>query len=143
MAEAHTTAADNNKHNTDNINDDPTMTQGFTEGSPLVRFASNDEEIEPIQLDSARPERQFSGQTEAQLRELSESLSGTHLQSRRMSHFNFEPVSLPTSRVREIHTPPPGSNFLHKLPSGPYVKPTASQTAHVGFIVSMGVAVRI
>jgi len=132
MAEAHTTA-DNNKNNTDNIDNDFTMTQGFTEGSPLVRFASNDEEIEPIQLDSPRPERQFSGQTEAQLRELSESLSGTHLQSRRMSHFSFEPVSLPTSRVREIHTPSPGFD-LHKLPSGPYVKPTASQTAHVGFL---------
>ncbi|KFY85409.1 hypothetical protein V500_08450 [Pseudogymnoascus sp. VKM F-4518 (FW-2643)] len=73
-------------------------------GSPAVRFASSSQEIEPVQLDetdttSATGEADGSGGPGQQLRDLSDSLSGTHLQSRRMSHFNFEPVSLPASRV--------------------------------------------
>jgi hypothetical protein len=76
-------------------------------GSPAVRFASSSQEIEPVQLDetntiSATGEAGVTG-SGGQLRDLSDSLSGTHLQSRRMSHFNFEPVSLPASRVREPH----------------------------------------
>ncbi|OBT75346.1 HAL protein kinase [Pseudogymnoascus sp. 05NY08] len=72
-------------------------------GSPAVRFASSSQEIEPVQLDetntiSVTGEADVSG-SGGQLRDLSDSLSGTHLQSRRMSHFNFEPVSLPASRV--------------------------------------------
>lgn len=79
-------------------------------GSPAVRFASSSQEIEPVQLDetnttSASGEAGGSGGPGQQLRDLSDSLSGTHLQSRRMSHFNFEPVSLPASRVRELHAP--------------------------------------
>ncbi|KFY63541.1 hypothetical protein V496_03849 [Pseudogymnoascus sp. VKM F-4515 (FW-2607)] len=73
-------------------------------GSPAVRFASSSQEIEPVQLDetnttSASGETDRFGGPGPQLRDLSDSLSGTHLQSRRMSHFNFEPVSLPASRV--------------------------------------------
>lgn len=80
-------------------------------GSPAVRFASSSHEIEPVQLDetnttSASGETDRFGGPGPQLRDLSDSLSGTHLQSRRMSHFNFEPVSLPASRVRELHTGP-------------------------------------
>ncbi|OAF57781.2 serine/threonine protein kinase [Pseudogymnoascus destructans] len=70
---------------------------------PAVRFASSSQEIEPVQLDetsttSRTGELNVSG-SRGQLKDLSDSLSGTHLQSRRMSHFNFEPVSLPASRV--------------------------------------------
>ncbi|OBU00415.2 serine/threonine protein kinase [Pseudogymnoascus verrucosus] len=74
-------------------------------GSPAVRFASSSQEIEPVQLDETSTTSRTGEQlldvsgSGGQLRDLSESLSGTHLQSRRMSHFNFEPVSLPASRV--------------------------------------------
>ncbi|KFY41360.1 hypothetical protein V494_03045, partial [Pseudogymnoascus sp. VKM F-4513 (FW-928)] len=73
-------------------------------GSPAVRFASSSQEIEPVQLDetnttSATGELDANAEPGAQLRDLTDSLSGTHLQERRMSHFNFEPVSLPASRV--------------------------------------------
>lgn len=81
-------------------------------GSPAVRFASSSQEIEPVQLDETSTTSRTGEQlldvsgSGGQLRDLSESLSGTHLQSRRMSHFNFEPVSLPASRVRELHAIP-------------------------------------
>ncbi|KFY61563.1 hypothetical protein V497_02876 [Pseudogymnoascus sp. VKM F-4516 (FW-969)] len=69
-------------------------------GSPAVRFASSSQEIEPVQLDeTSTGEGDAPGGQGQQLRDLTDTLSGTHLQSRRMSHFNFEPVSLPASRV--------------------------------------------
>jgi hypothetical protein len=75
--------------------------------SPAVRFASVNEEIAPAEtlqsLDSlstpAAGDADAAGGAQ-QLKQLSESLQGTHLQERRMSHFAFEPVSLPVSRVR-------------------------------------------
>ena len=68
------------------------------EGSPTVRFASVDEEIDPDKsLESVSIETP--GKDAAKLKELSKSLQGTQLQGRRMSHFAFEPVSLPASRV--------------------------------------------
>jgi hypothetical protein len=73
-------------------------------GSPAVRFSSVNEEIDPQQsltdLDSTSNLPKISGESEANLRALSSSLRAKHLQSRRMSAFNFEPVSLPASRVR-------------------------------------------
>jgi hypothetical protein len=73
-------------------------------GSPAVRFSSVNEEIDPQQslteLDSTSNPPKISGESETDLRALSSSLRATHLQSRRMSAFNFEPVSLPVSRVR-------------------------------------------
>jgi hypothetical protein len=67
-------------------------------GSPTVRFASVNEEIEPEKsLESVS--NNISGGDEATLKELSKSLQGTQLQGRRMSRFAFEPVSLPASRV--------------------------------------------
>jgi hypothetical protein len=82
----------------------PSTTSGLAkeaatgEASPTVRFASVNEEIEPAKTleDSSRP----SGADEATLKELSKTLQNTQLQGRRMSHFAFEPVSLPASRVR-------------------------------------------
>lgn len=68
------------------------------EGSPTVRFASVNEEIEPEKSLESSSNR-LPGNDEATLKELSKSLQGTQLQGRRMSHFAFEPVSLPASRV--------------------------------------------
>lgn len=70
-------------------------------GSPTVRFASATEEIEPTGLEAldTAPPQTITGQDEERLKELSKSLHGSHLQERRMSHFAFEPVSLPASRV--------------------------------------------
>lgn len=80
--------------------------------SPAVRFASVNEEIAPVEtlpsLDSLSPPAAAAAAGDdataaggvQQLKQLSESLQGTHLQERRMSHFAFEPVSLPASRVR-------------------------------------------
>lgn len=78
-------------------------------GSPAVRFASSSQEIEPVQLDettTGEGEGDAPGGQGQQLRDLTDTLSGTHLQSRRMSHFNFEPVSLPASRVRGLLASP-------------------------------------
>lgn len=70
------------------------------EGSPTVRFASTDEEIEPEALDANPASAQRISKTEEQsIKELSQSLQSSDLQGRRMSHFAFEPVSLPASRV--------------------------------------------
>jgi hypothetical protein len=64
-----------------------------------VRFASVNEEIEPVNLDAVQSSQAVSGNDVDKLKEISKSLHGTHLQERRMSHFAFEPVSLPASRV--------------------------------------------
>lgn len=70
-------------------------------GSPTVRFASTDEEIKPEKgLESISNQRP--SDDKARLVELSHSLQGTQLQGRRMSHFAFEPVSLPASRVPSL-----------------------------------------
>jgi len=75
-------------------------------GSPTVRFASVDEEIEPEKslsstIDTASRE-QSAIEDDANLKELSKTLRGAQLAGRRMSAFAFEPVSLPVSRVRRI-----------------------------------------
>lgn len=75
--------------------------------SPTVRFAAVNEEIAPDEsfqgLDSVSPSDNAPSSPGAQLKQISETLKATHLgtplQERRMSHFNFEPVSLPASRV--------------------------------------------
>ena len=69
---------------------------------PAVRFASVNEEIAPeetLSLDTVLPSHDIPADGSAQLKQLSETLQSTHLQERRMSHFAFEPVSLPASRV--------------------------------------------
>lgn len=71
-------------------------------GSPAVRFASQDQQIEPKEnlttFDSGAEKHRLSAGTEAQLRELSSHLQGTNLHQHRFGA--FEPVSLPVSRVR-------------------------------------------
>lgn len=74
--------------------------------SPAVRFASVNEEIAPNEtlesLDSMSLSHNSPAEGGEQLKQLSETLQGTHLQERRMSHFAFEPVSLPASRVSSL-----------------------------------------
>ncbi|KAF4636617.1 hypothetical protein G7Y89_g1468 [Cudoniella acicularis] len=111
------------------------------EGSSTVRFASVNEEIEPASIDSLESVPQpsdISGNEQEKLKELSKTLHGTHLQERRMSHFAFEPVSLPASRVpsnessrepsrHNTHTssgrpsphPSPGPSSMHSPPITP------------------------
>ncbi|TVY60801.1 Serine/threonine-protein kinase oca2 [Lachnellula suecica] len=74
------------------------------EGSPAVRFASVNEEIEPAHVESLdnAPANPVFGSEQQQIKELTLTLQATHLQERRMSHFAFEPVSLPASRVPSI-----------------------------------------
>ncbi|PMD18905.1 hypothetical protein NA56DRAFT_209419 [Hyaloscypha hepaticicola] len=75
---------------------DPKKADGFS----AVRFASVNEEIEPAKIDSTPSSSQaISGNEAEKLKEISQTLHGTRLQERRMSHFAFEPVSLPASRV--------------------------------------------
>ena len=73
-----------------------------------VRFASVNQEIEPAHsiqslttlssnISISNPE--FSPEAQEEIRNLSRSLQSSPLQQRRMNHFTFEPVSLPTSRV--------------------------------------------
>ena len=74
-----------------------------------MRFSSKLQEIEPahsLQLtetltpESRRPEP-LSPEAQAELRNLSLSLQNSRLQEGRLRNYAFEPVSLPTSRVRE------------------------------------------
>ena len=71
-----------------------------------VRFSDNNQEIEPSQelhhtiTETDGKERQdVPPEIQKELRDLSISMQKSHLQSRRMENFAFEPVSLPTSRV--------------------------------------------
>lgn len=75
---------------------------GRPEGSPTVRFASANEEIEPKPLESDAAPQQISEQEEQSVKELSQTLQSSDLQERRMCHFAFEPFSLPASRVRSV-----------------------------------------
>ncbi|KAF7869720.1 hypothetical protein EAF04_004504 [Stromatinia cepivora] len=74
-----------------------------TEGSPQVRFAAVNEQIAPNEgfsgLCDDKAAHEKSNKEQSDLDQLSKTLQGTHLQERRMSHFAFEPVSLPASRI--------------------------------------------
>ncbi|TGO41942.1 hypothetical protein BHYA_0014g00250 [Botrytis hyacinthi] len=74
-----------------------------TEGSPQVRFAAVNEQIAPdasfTGLDHSTATQSMLNKEQVDLDQLSKTLQGTHLQERRMSHFAFEPVSLPASRI--------------------------------------------
>jgi hypothetical protein len=78
------------------------------EGPAGVHFASHNEEIGPnpsfdsFEGNATGYERVLPGGTEAEIRALSESMNRTDLQTRRMSNFNFEPISLPASRVCQL-----------------------------------------
>lgn len=70
------------------------------DGSPTVRFTSANEEIEPEPLEKNNASQTSATQEGDQnIKELSQSLQSSDLMERRMSHFAFEPVSGPPSRV--------------------------------------------
>lgn len=76
-----------------------------------VRFASVNQEIEPahslhsistLPSQYSSSDAQFSPEAQEEIRNLSRSIQSSQLQQRRMTHFAFEPVSLPTSRVSQV-----------------------------------------
>jgi hypothetical protein len=76
-----------------------------------VRFSSGVEEIEPVEKDITQTESDGSKLTENLTSEVKEEIRGlamtlqkSKLQESRMSNFQFEPVSLPASRVRSSST---------------------------------------
>jgi hypothetical protein len=83
-----------------------------------VRFASQQQEIEPVppmthveSLVGPQPRDDLTPEAQEELRTLAMSLQKSRLQTRRMGNFNFEPVSLPVSRVsRAIEDSPHTSN---------------------------------
>ena len=95
---------------------------------PAVRFKSVVEEINPAApsqsyttsgKDEAPGEDGETGEVTAdQIRALSKSLRGCHLQERRMNIFSYQPFSLPASRVRcscwflLLETPFDGLSFV-------------------------------
>ena len=88
-----------------------------------VRFASKDQEIEPsrsfeteqttLSTENRPP---LSSEAQAELRQLSLSITNPDLQHRRMSNFVFEPVSLPASRVPSNESSRPGTGTPGGLP---------------------------
>lgn len=77
---------------------------GSKANTPGVRFADNLVEAREVpeydmSAEDYMQKRQLDGATEAELRELANSMHGTTLQGQRAGHFNFEPISLPVSRV--------------------------------------------
>lgn len=74
---------------------------------PNVRFASQNEEIDPIddsrrkipQTSDPRDEEELTPETQEQIRNLAMSLQKSRLQENRMSNFAYEAVSMPPSRV--------------------------------------------
>jgi hypothetical protein len=74
-------------------------------GSQGVRFASGVEEIGPVtKTNSDKPKsmEDLSPEAKEEIRSLAMTLQKSKLQESRMSNFQFEPVSLPASRVRSF-----------------------------------------
>jgi len=76
-----------------------------------VRFSSGVEEIEPVKKDITKTDSDGSksmdnltSEAKEEIRSLAMTLQKSKLQESRMSNFQFEPVSLPTSRVRSSST---------------------------------------
>src|SRR5271155_4214963 len=72
-----------------------------------VRFASGVEEIEPVKKDITKTAsdgqksmENLTPEVKEEIRSLAMTLQKSKLQESRMSNFQFEPVSLPASRVR-------------------------------------------
>jgi hypothetical protein len=72
---------------------------------PNVRFASEDEETDPLdeskhdQQKGVIPDEEFGPEAHEQIRNLAMSLQKSRLQENRMANFAYEPVSMPPSRV--------------------------------------------
>lgn len=101
-------------HQSDVTQENRQMPSGTSSTEPsqpqAVRFASVNQEIEPahslqslstVPSDISGGMPEFSPEAQEEIRNLSISLQSSPLQQRRMNHFAFELVSLPTSRVSE------------------------------------------
>lgn len=96
------------------------LASGTSSGGPpqtqqAVRFASQQQEIEPVySLQSASPvpfqnpdfSQELSAEAREEIKSLSKNLQKSPLQQRRMSHFAFEPVSMPVSRFPSNESSP-------------------------------------
>lgn len=112
------------------------LASGTSSGGPpltqqAVRFASQQQEIEPVySVQSASPgpfqnpdfSQEWSAEAREEIKNLSKNLQKSPLQQRRMSHFAFEPVSLPVSRFPSNESSPQNATR----------EPTRSSTASGG-----------
>lgn len=98
---------------TSSTTESTTINPNLAPPHPAVRFASVNQEIEPVhslhneasaQATGLRGNEKLSPETEEELRALAMSLPSSRLQESRMQNYGFEPVSLPpsmpVSRVR-------------------------------------------
>lgn len=111
----------------------PSDDNGNANSGPAVRFKSTVQEIAaPQNVSSSLPPIKDSPLSEpadvtpAQLRELSKSLQGTHLQERRMNIFSFEPFSLPASRTASHEDDSRDPSRQHTRSSGSHHSPLLS-----------------
>ncbi|KAK5456281.1 Nitrogen permease reactivator protein [Exophiala xenobiotica] len=85
------------------------------DAQPNVRFASEDEEIDPLdeskhdQQKGVIPDEEFGPEAHEQIRNLAMSLQKSRLQENRMANFAYEPVSMPPSRVPSRDSDAPGT----------------------------------
>ncbi|KAI0402094.1 kinase-like domain-containing protein [Xylaria palmicola] len=96
------------------------------ERAHAVRFASSVDEIDPPAVD--RP-RNDSSATPEQLQALTTCLQNTHLQGQRAQIFDFQPVSLPASRMHSNETTPsatPQHSHSPMAPRSPHFGPNNS-----------------
>ncbi|GAB7350689.1 hypothetical protein MBLNU459_g1251t1 [Dothideomycetes sp. NU459] len=90
---------------------------------PGVRFSTNNQEISPeTSLEPVRSlvgadedDRALGPEAEEEIRQLKSTLQ-SGLQSKRMEHYNFEPVSLPSSQP--VSRVPSGVNTPKRMPAG-------------------------
>jgi hypothetical protein len=78
---------------------------------PAVRFSSMNQEISPdselqdvetLTAPNHPPQQALTEEAQEELRNLSITLQKSKVQANRLAHFNFEPVSLPPSRVSHL-----------------------------------------
>lgn len=105
----------------------PNNNAGPVDEPPVVHFASKDTDIPDSPNMPAQ--RQYSNQTQDQIHQLSDTLGDSHLQSRRMSNFQFETISLPASRVspaasvaNSVHDSTPRSDSQTRSTASPIAR---------------------
>ncbi|KAJ4668672.1 Nitrogen permease reactivator protein [Exophiala dermatitidis] len=118
----------------------PENTENTQSSQPNVRFASQNEEIDPVddtrrkipQADEAE-DQELTPEAHEQIRNLAMSLQKSRLQENRMSNFAYEAVSMPPSRVpsRDSDSPqtPRGSVGHGHVPGS---KPPPSEQQQIG-----------
>jgi len=76
------------------------MGSTYNPGPGAVRFSDQNEEIAPVtQFEGEGSRGNVPPEMEQQLRNLSANMQRSGLQESRINHYQFEPVSLPPSRV--------------------------------------------